>query len=116
MKPRDLIKLGFAPGPAIGVAIKVIPEAKRALGARALEQELAALVKNPTAYTSHAQLGALAEAVIAQEAARVTFSEREAPAPYQIWGANLESGALEQMRHAARLPVAVSGALMPDAH
>lgn len=37
--------------------------------------------------------------------------------PYQIWGAeHIESGALEQMKHAARLPVAVAGALMPDAH
>jgi tRNA-splicing ligase RtcB (3'-phosphate/5'-hydroxy nucleic acid ligase) len=37
-------------------------------------------------------------------------------APYQIWGANLEPDAVEQLKNACKLPVAVSGALMPDAH
>lgn len=116
MKPRDLLKLGYEAGPAIGVALSVIPEAKRALGARGLETELAGLIQNPAGYVKHAQLGPLAEAVIAQMASRKTYAERESPAPYRVWGEKLEAGALEQMRHAARLPVAVSGALMPDAH
>jgi len=39
------------------------------------------------------------------------------PAPYQVWGAEgIEAGALDQMKRAVRLPVAVRGALMPDAH
>src|SRR5918995_5161929 len=38
------------------------------------------------------------------------------PAPYQIWGDNLEATAVKQMKNACKLPVAVSGALMPDAH
>jgi tRNA-splicing ligase RtcB len=116
MKPKDLLKLGYQPGPAIGVALKVIPDAKRELGARALEQELEALLKNPAAYVNHPQLGALAHAMIEQIANRKTYTERDQPAPYQIWGQNLEAGALEQMKNAARLPVSVSGALMPDAH
>lgn len=33
-----------------------------------------------------------------------------------MYGADLEQGALQQMEHACRLPVAVAGALMPDAH
>jgi tRNA-splicing ligase RtcB (3'-phosphate/5'-hydroxy nucleic acid ligase) len=37
--------------------------------------------------------------------------------PYQIFGAkHIEEGALKQMEIAAKLPVAVAGALMPDAH
>ncbi len=39
------------------------------------------------------------------------------PLPYQVYGAdNIEAGALLQMDTASRLPVAVAGALMPDAH
>lgn len=39
------------------------------------------------------------------------------PVPYQVWGQEgIEQGALDQMRMAASLPVAVAGALMPDAH
>src|SRR5262245_22022481 len=38
-------------------------------------------------------------------------------APYRIWGEeHLESDAVQQLKNACRLPVAVSGALMPDAH
>jgi tRNA-splicing ligase RtcB len=46
----------------------------------------------------------------------MTFRPRESDAPYRIWGTGLEDAALEQMRNACKLPVAVSGALMPDAH
>jgi tRNA-splicing ligase RtcB len=38
------------------------------------------------------------------------------PASFRIWGDDADPQALEQMQSAARLPVAVSGALMADAH
>jgi len=37
-------------------------------------------------------------------------------APWRQWGVGLEPEALRQMRGAMRLPIAVQGALMPDAH
>src|SRR4030088_1677510 len=113
MKPRDLLKLGFQPGPAIGVAMKLIPDAQRALGARVLEDDLKALAKEPNAYTEHPHLALLAQALIEHNARQSTYQERAQPAPYQIWGSGLEAGALDQMKNAARLPVAVAGALMP---
>ena len=47
---------------------------------------------------------------------RHRFCPRESDAPYRVWGTDLEPDALTQMRNACKLPVAVSGALMPDAH
>ncbi len=44
------------------------------------------------------------------------FEPRQAGAPHRIWGANLEPDAIQQLKNACKLPVAVSGALMPDAH
>jgi tRNA-splicing ligase RtcB (3'-phosphate/5'-hydroxy nucleic acid ligase) len=41
---------------------------------------------------------------------------RTTPAPYRVYGERLEPTALQQMANACRLPVAVAGALMPDAH
>ncbi len=39
------------------------------------------------------------------------------PLPYPVWGADLiDAGARRQMDNAMRLPIAVAGALMPDAH
>jgi tRNA-splicing ligase RtcB len=37
-------------------------------------------------------------------------------APYRIWGSDLEPSAVQQLVNACDLPVAVAGALMPDAH
>jgi tRNA-splicing ligase RtcB len=116
MKARDLIKLGFKPGPAIGVAMRLLPEAKRALGMKVLRSDLEALVKEPNAYKDHPHWALLAQALMEQDARRATYVEREQPAPYRVWGEGLEAGALDQMKNAARLPVAVAGALMPDAH
>src|SRR5258706_7687636 len=116
MNPRDVLKLGFRPGPAIGVALKLIPDAKRALGARVLEDDLKALAIEPNAYTEHPHLALLAKALIEHNEKQKSYEERPQPAPYKIWGTGLEAGALDQMKNAARLPVAVAGALMPDAH
>jgi tRNA-splicing ligase RtcB len=44
------------------------------------------------------------------------FVPRDVNAPYRIWGENLEDTAVQQLKNACKLPVAVSGALMPDAH
>src|SRR5262245_2145162 len=44
------------------------------------------------------------------------MKSRDVDAPYQVWGDNLEPDALKQMKNACKLPVAVAGALMPDAH
>ncbi|PJD97481.1 MAG: RNA-splicing ligase RtcB [Parachlamydia sp.] len=42
---------------------------------------------------------------------------RDTAVPYHIWGAEyIDSGALTQMEGAARLPIALAGSLMPDAH
>ncbi len=44
------------------------------------------------------------------------FRPRTSDPPYQVWGTGLEPDALQQMRNECQLPVAVSRALMPDAH
>src|SRR5204862_3202081 len=41
---------------------------------------------------------------------------RSAFAPWRQWGEGLEAEAVKQMANACALPVAVAGALMPDAH
>src|SRR3982751_6703362 len=58
--------------------------------------------------------GRLAGLALKSEAG--TFAARTSDAPYQIWGGNLEPDAVRQLTNACKLPVAVSAALMPDAH
>jgi tRNA-splicing ligase RtcB len=48
---------------------------------------------------------------------RSSFALKEGIADFPVWGLeNIEVGALAQMKTAIKLPVAVAGALMPDAH
>src|SRR4051812_6778967 len=115
MTGKDLIKLGYKPGPAIGVALRLIPPALKALGHKDLKRELKAVLDDPITNASHPYLAELATA-LREEANRPAYIERAEPAPYQVWGENLEPTALDQMKAAVRLPVAVAGALMPDAH
>ncbi len=61
---------------------------------------------------------------LARECIRLTQKDEpsvdelpETPIPFPIWGReNIDDGAVAQMNSAMRLPVTVSGALMPDAH
>ncbi len=46
----------------------------------------------------------------------IPFTPRATPTPWRQWGTDLEPEAVAQMAHACELPVAVAGALMPDAH
>jgi tRNA-splicing ligase RtcB len=43
-------------------------------------------------------------------------ARKRGDAPYRIWGDGLEPTAVQQLKNACQLPVAVAGALMPDAH
>lgn len=116
MKGKDLIKMAFKPGPSVGVALLLIPKAAEQLNPHQIERELKAVLDDPISNAAHPQFAELARVLREQAAAQQTFVERPEPAPYRIWGEGLEAGALDQMRHSVRLPVAVQGALMPDAH
>ncbi len=97
--------------------VSLIPKALPALGQEGVERELKAVLADPVHNLTHPHFGPLAQVLVENSAREVApFSERAEPAPYRIWGEGLEAGAVEQMKQAARLPVAVSGALMPDAH
>src|SRR5687767_4302086 len=115
MTGRDLINLGFPQGPAVGVALVLIKKARKTLDREAIERELKAVLADPVANAAHPQFAELAR-VLREENEKTVYVERPAPAPYQIWGEGLEAGAVDQMKNAARLPISVKGALMPDAH
>ena len=120
MGGKDLIKIGFPEGPVIGIALRLARKAEPALGREGVLRELKAVAANPADHREHPQFGEVAKFLCKSldEAAHAASrpAERSEPAPYRVWGEGLEPSALEQMANASRLPVSVSGALMPDAH
>jgi tRNA-splicing ligase RtcB len=112
MNTKDLIRLGVPVGESIPLAHKFI-ENLVALGnddAR-LEVEIFNIVANPPAFLTDELRGPLACAIY-----RPPFTPRADLAPWHQWGEELEAEAIKQMANACALPVAVAGALMPDAH
>jgi len=76
-----------------------------------LTEDVEAVVRQPSAFVDDELRGEFAKCLI-----RCARTIREAPAAWQQWGEGLEPEAINQMGRACQLPVAVAGALMPDAH
>lgn len=111
MKPRELKKLGLnrAQVRLAGLCC----ERASAAGLKALEirARVHALIANPSAHRDDPHFGVLATMMTPG-----AFNDEAQPAPWQQWGEDLDPQSIRQMANAARLPVAVRGALMPDAH
>lgn len=110
----DLNTLGFP----TSTHSLIYPQLKRmsgdGLSAKKMAETLKRVVGHPHNYLADDDFGTLAKALVTRKATE--FVEREKLAPWKQWGEGLEPEAVDQMRQSCRLPVAVAGALMPDAH
>ncbi len=112
LNSKDLKNINFPPGPAFGAALKPHTNLSKA---QYLEK-LRDVLKDPKAFLEDNDVMAVAKALAAEEA-REPIALREKHLDFKIYGADgIEQGALDQMYTAMKLPVADSGALMPDAH
>ena len=83
------------------------------------------LAEEPQSFKDHPVLGDLAAMLCGESARRTSVNNAaapgasasaRAPVPWCSWGRGLDPKAVEQMADGCSLPVAVRGALMPDAH
>ena len=117
MNARKLARLGVPSGEPMRLAGTAVRDARQmGIPKRDIPGLITAVVENPQDYTDDELFGGLANAILARRAAQPSFQARSQPAPYRIWGRDLDPNAIEQMKNAVRLPVAARGALMPDAH
>ena len=116
MKKRELVEIGIPYGNAMEEAVAVVRQhcGREKGDPGELRERLVQMVAEPDGFVEDPLLGKLAAAILATPEG--TFTPRTEPAPWRQWGSDLEDGAVNQMRHACDLPVAVAGALMPDAH
>src|ERR1035438_3686743 len=112
MNTKDLIRRGVPMGEATRPATDFISKFILAGGDKTLlEEEVKAIIANPSAFTEDSLRGELAKALL-----KAPPPPRTEPIKYRQWGEGLEHEAVMQMEKACLLPVAVAGALMPDAH
>jgi tRNA-splicing ligase RtcB len=117
MKGRELRNLGIPAGDAVQLALKVVGEARvTGLDVATIRERIRELVDTPESFRGDDVFGELAAHVLAKREAQDSYVPREDSAPYRQWGENLEPESIRQLENACKLPVAVRGALMPDAH
>ena len=117
MNARKFAKLGIPHGAARRAAGTAVQQARQAgIPKQTIPEMLTAVVENPSHYLQDDLFGQLAHAILADQVTHPRFTPRSTPAPFTIWGTGLDHNAIKQMENAAQLPIAVRGALMPDAH
>ena len=115
IRGKDLKRIGFIEGKALGLALQIVEKEYSALSIMEKLALLKRVLENPASYLNDTRLSPLALAL--QKPGDGTIALNIEPKSYQIYGAEaIEEGALSQMETAMKLPVTVAGALMPDAH
>jgi len=112
VKTKDFLRLGVPLGGATRRATAFV--AKFILGGgdkSRFDEEVAAIVANPSAFLTDDLRKDFAKALLA-----APRPPRAEPVKYHQWGEGLDHEAVMQMEKACLLPVSVAGALMPDAH
>ncbi len=112
MNTKDFLRLGVPLGEATRRATDFVARFILGGGDKArLHEEVAAVVATPAVFVDDALRGEFAKALL-----KAPPAPRAEPVKYRQWGEGLEHEAVMQMEKACLLPVAVAGALMPDAH
>ena len=115
MKTRDLVAIGIPAGRPAEAAKQILQKAQsEKRGMAAVLGELGRVAASPADFLADQRWAELAQLLLERTTAEATFVPRDAP--YRIWGDNLDSTAVDQLKNACKLPVAVAAALMPDAH
>lgn len=119
IKGEDLKSIGFPQGKAIGIAIKKIEQNYRDFAREDVLVILKKLLEYPENFLDDETLGEIAQELIEKPIMdeQPVISLKEKGEIYSIFGGdNIDTGAIDQMEIAMRLPVTVAGSLMPDAH
>ena len=122
---KQIRAIGYDEGPVVSVAMHTMGTYFKHHTEEDALQVLKEVLANPESYVTHETLAAIAGKLLAKAESEAppsegfgeAFSLNEKGIDYNVFGAkHIEEGALLQMQIAAKLPVAVAGALMPDAH
>ncbi len=122
---KELRTIGLPEGPVISLAMTVMGKHYKHHTKDEAFEILKDVLQNPEIYKTHEALSAIAEKLIKTTASEAPLREGFGEAvslnqhgiQFNVFGQeHIEEGAMHQMYQAAKLPISVAGALMPDAH
>ena len=115
---KEIRALGYPEGPVISVAMNVMEKNFKHHSKEKAFEILKEVLQTPHDYVSDEVVGSIAKQLLPkQEAEGQNISLNQSGIQFNVFGQeHIEEGAMHQMYTAAKLPIAVAGALMPDAH
>jgi Uncharacterized conserved protein len=118
LKGKELRAIGFPEGPVISIAMNVMEKNFKHKDKSEALQLLRQVIAEPKKYFEDGTLGKIAEALLPKTVTEnFEIPLKNVSVDFNIFGGDyIEAGALDQMNYATKLPIAVAGALMPDAH
>jgi len=118
LRGKDIRNIGYPEGPVISVAINVMEKHYKHSTLNEALEVLKNILEQPASYTNDEILGKIADALIPKEDVEGSqLMLNSAGVDFNVFGSeHIEQTAMHQMYTAAKLPIAVAGALMPDAH
>ena len=115
IKPKELKRLGYTDDIARSMVTEIVAKHCKHMSEEEIIATLQDLQKHPESYKDDNVWRKVAEVLSPSKAEVSTYELRATSLPYAIYGAeNIDQLAKSQMEMAMRLPVTVSGALMPD--
>ena len=118
LRGKDLRALGYPEGPVISIAMNIMEKQYKFEKQEKVMSLLREILASPVEYAGDAVLGLIAQQLLPKVAPEgMELSLNREGIVFNIFGGDgVEQTAIRQMDQASRLPVAVAGALMPDAH
>jgi len=114
---KDLLEIGFESGKTLGVTLDVVRKGYKRSHWDDVTPILKEMLSDPEAFLNHEILGRAAETLIVKPVFDPTIPLNDDSVFYGVYGEEgIERGAFDQLDWATKLPVALQGALMPDAH
>ena len=115
---KQLRAIGFPEGPVISIAMNVMEKNFKYSSQEETLEILKCVVANPREYAEDAVLAPVAQQLMPRPVIEgQEISLNYSGIHFNVFGReHIEENALQQMNNAAKLPVSVAGALMPDAH
>jgi tRNA-splicing ligase RtcB len=116
LKGKDLLKIGFPHDNTVNIALGLISKYKKRESKERVLDELKGVLDDPDAFMNDGIWGKIAEGLIAPVELKM-HELRSERVPFTVFGENeIDDKTKHQFYQALKLPIAVQGALMPDAH
>lgn len=118
LKGKELRAIGYPEGPVISIAMNVMERNYKHHTTEQAIEILKNVLATPADYAEDAILAPVAQQLLPKPVPEGTeISLNTTGIQFNVFGGeHIEPGAMDQMYQAAKLPISVAGALMPDAH